>query len=130
MKTRVLIAAILFSFMLVGPASAVKRVPKSVNQATDQRQKERQDVQAPEKGTPPPERRQNSSRDEAKPQPPEKPSDDGHRDRFIDRDGDGINDNIKKPPETVKRKNDEKSDRSHDGGSDRNHKSDKDRRSR
>jgi hypothetical protein len=122
MKTRVLIAAILLSFILAGPASAVKRVPKSDNQATEDRQRGPQESRVPDKATPPPEHRQESNREVARPQQPEQPSHERDRDRFIDKDGDGINDNLKKPPETVKRKKDEKAEKSE--------RHEKDRRSR
>lgn len=122
MKKRILIAAILLSFILAGPASAVKRVPKSDNQANEEKQRESQASQTPDRAALPPEHNQDGNRDEARAKQPEQPSGEKHRDSFIDKDGDGINDNLKKPPETVKRKKEERSEKSD--------KSDKDRRSR
>jgi hypothetical protein len=111
MKKRLLIAIVLMSFMLTGPASAVKRVDKSGDQATDQKQNSNNDSQAPDKATPPPEHHQ-----------------DGDKDRFIDRDGDGINDNLKKSPETIKRKHESRSEKPDHNT--KTEKSEKDRRSR
>ncbi len=104
MKKRLLIAIILLSFVLMGPALAVKRVSKSGDQATEQKQGATTDNQAPDKTTPPPERRQEGNKDNQQPSQPQQPPGNGGKDSFIDRDGDGINDNLKKPPETVKRK--------------------------
>jgi hypothetical protein len=125
MKKRILIAAILLSFILAGPASAVKRVPKSDNQANEEKQRESQASQAPDKAALRPEHNQDGNRDAARTKQPEQPSGERHRDNFIDKDGDGINDNLKKPPETVKRKKEERSDRS-----EKSDKTEKDRRSR
>jgi hypothetical protein len=111
MIQRLLIAILLISFILAGPASAVKRVDKSGDQATDQKQSPNNDSQAPDKIAPPPEHHQ-----------------DGDKDRFIDRDGDGINDNLKKPPETIKRKHENRSEKPDHNT--KTEKSEKDRRSR
>jgi hypothetical protein len=118
MKKRLLIAFILLSFILAGPASAVKRVPKAGDQPTEQKQRDPQDKPASDKVAPPSEHHQDTNRQDVKPSQPEPPKGGGDKDRFIDRDGDGINDNLKKPPETIRRKHDDKVERHHPRGTD------------
>jgi hypothetical protein len=118
MNMRLLIAFVLLSFVMAGSASAVKRVPKTGDQTADQRQLEPQGKQVPAKGTPPSVQHQDGNRQEAKSSQPEPSKGNGDKDRFIDRDGDGINDNLKKPPETIRRKHDDRGERHHSPGSD------------
>jgi hypothetical protein len=108
MGTKLLILLTALSFLLAGPAFAVKRVPKSGDQSTEQRQSPAPDEQAPapDKTTPPPERQGDRETEHSRPPQSEQSHRNGDRDRFIDRDGDGINDNLKKPPETIKKKRD------------------------
>jgi hypothetical protein len=128
MKKRLLIAIILLSFVLMGPALAVKRVSKSGDQSTEQKQGATNDNQAPDKTTPPPDRRQDGNKDNQQPSQPQQPPGNGGKDSFIDRDGDGINDNLKKPPETVKRKHESHHEKASRGGG--TVQPEKDRRSR
>ncbi len=109
MGKKLLIFLIALSFLTAGPAMAVKRVPKSNDQSTEQKQTPAPDKQAPapDKAAPPPERQQDRETDHSRQRQSDQPRHSGDRDRFIDRDGDGINDNLKKPPEKVKRRKDE-----------------------
>ena len=109
MGKKLLIALALLSFLLAGPAMAIKKVPKSSGQQIEERgpsQNNQAPAPAPDKMTPPAVRRLDSSNDNNRAQQPDTIVPKGEKDRFIDRDGDGINDNLKKPPETIKKRRD------------------------
>lgn len=116
MKRNAVIILVLLSFLMASPALAVKRVSKTDDQAREERQKDNQGTpDTPSKATPPaatqPDRPESTQRPE-RVREPERPSKGGDRDRFIDENGDGINDKLKTPPETIKKKKETKSDNS------------------
>jgi hypothetical protein len=122
MKNNTVIISILLSLIMVSPAMAIKRVPKSDGQFRETRQNGdsiRHEV--PDKAIPPKPTNPEPPKQPERPSQPNKPSI-GEKDRFIDEDNDGINDRLKMPPETVKKKKEVKSDHSD--------KSEKDRKSR
>ncbi len=109
MGKKLIITSMLLSFFLAGPAMAVKKVSKSTGQQTAEQspaQDKAAPAPAPDKMTPPAAHRPDVSNDNNKTQPSDRVAPNGDKDRFIDRDGDGINDNLKKPPETIKRRRD------------------------
>jgi hypothetical protein len=136
MTKKLLLLLMISSFLTTGPALAIRRVPKSNDQQAEQKQTQIPDKKAqvpdrqaptpekqapapgrqvpspdrqaptPEKAVPPPEQQPDRGAEHSRPQQPEQPHQSRDRDRFIDRDGDGINDNLKKPPETIKKRRD------------------------
>lgn len=119
MTRYILIAFIIFA--LAGPAQAIKRVPKSNEQQKEEPKKTEtsKDAAAPDKAAPQPPARpvhdneSAASRPQRRQRPPEpkRPTYD-KKDRFIDQDGDGINDNIKKAPETIKKRKESRPEKS------------------
>lgn len=117
MMRRILILTVLAAFVLAGPAMAVKRVPKSDDRPSIETQKpDRATGSSDQKAPSEPPKKQGDDRDTARrkeePQPERAKAPDNsvqkdrpqERDRFIDENGDGVNDRFKKPPETVKKK--------------------------
>jgi hypothetical protein len=122
MKRSTVIISILLSLIMVNPVMAIKRVPKSNDQSRETQQNgDSIRHESPDKATTPKPSNPEPPKQPERPSQPNKPSI-GEKDRFIDEDNDGINDRLKMPPETVKKKRDSKSDHSD--------KSDKDKKSR
>jgi hypothetical protein len=128
-RNLLIIAPISVVLLLAGPAMAVKRVSKSDNSAQQQNQATDSGTHVtPAPAAPSPgssdkhldantDKRDGSQNNDSNRQPVQKPPEQpsmGQRDRFIDRDGDGLNDQMKKPPETVKKKKDSKEEESKD----------------
>lgn len=106
MKNRIMIFLVLLSFGLTTPVMAVRKVPrdKPSREQSQPAQNPETPQKPPEPGKAvPPEPKPAPQKDVSPPPSPEhrKIKD---RDRFIDEDGDGINDNLKKPPEVIKKK--------------------------
>jgi hypothetical protein len=115
MKARLIIIITLLSLLAAGPALAVKRIQRVDDQPKTEKQPGSREsgTQSPDKSLPPPDGRES---EKPRPREPEKRPDDQRessreRDRFIDEDDDGINDGLKKAPETVKRKKETKSEK-------------------
>jgi len=114
MKSRIIILLTLASFALSTEAMAVKLVPKVERQ--EQKDTQGSGTQTPDKNPPStpsvtPEKRRESA---PAPKEPERRQTDSkekfkERDRFIDEDDDGINDRLKKAPETIKKKKEDSS---------------------
>lgn len=98
MNRNIIIGLVLFSLIFVGPAMAIKRVPKADNasQQTEQPGKDsgKQESPAVDKATPPPSERPEPTKKPERPTRPEKQPG-GDKDRFIDENGDGLNDSMK-----------------------------------
>jgi len=111
MRIRCLLGmTILAALMLSGPALAVKKVAKSENTSSEKQQdNERKQPVSPANNPqqPAPDRSREDRNKNEKPVESEKPVV-KEKDRFVDEDGDGLNDKIKKPPETVKKKRESK----------------------
>jgi hypothetical protein len=112
MKRNAVIISILLSLIIVSPAMAIKRVPKSDDQSRETQQNgDSVRHEGPDKATLPKPINPEPPKQPERPSKPNKPSI-GEKDRFIDEDGDGINDRLKMPPETIKKKKEIKSDHS------------------
>jgi hypothetical protein len=119
--SNILVMTTLAAFIAAGPALAVKKVSNSDDSSTVNKQddKNRNDGQDDhqnnsQKGTTP-SKPVTPDRPDRTPQvKPSNPPSTGANDNFKDDDGDGLNDNIKKPPETVKKKRESNSDDSKD----------------
>ena len=103
---RIIIMA-LAAIILISPvASAIKRVPRNDTKAHgDTVQKANPSGPEKSKQSPGVEKGRNSSNDANKvPSKPPEQKKNVEKDKFVDENGDGINDNIKKPPEVIKKK--------------------------
>jgi hypothetical protein len=121
----IIVILALVAFVLAGPAGAIKRVPLADDKPSAENQKTNQTTDSAEGKAPPsePSKKQGNDRqgadkrdsgnpsEAARPEKSKQPEDDSsnkdrikERDRFIDENGDGLNDRYKKRPEIVKRK--------------------------
>jgi hypothetical protein len=107
MKCRLLISLIVASFVLGSQAYAVRFVAKddpASKQETSQRPEDSR--KAPDTGRNLPQPQIPPERNEVKRLPERERPPANDRDRFIDENGDGINDKLQKPPEVIKKKRD------------------------